>query len=247
VEDLRLAGIPASPVRHPLSAAPAAVVPAEEAERATALGAVLNPAERALAEAHAALRRSAHLLVGVQEVQALLESIEATSPALAREVTRHYSPTVIAEALRRLLAEEVSIRPLRPILEALLAAPPGTPAPALCEACRRSLSRHIAQPLLRGDALEALLLDPAAELVLRDGMSGDRAPPTADRVRGLLASVEQALAGAPRARALLAPADVRRPVRELVAQRFPGLAVLAYEELPPDLQVRPVGRATFQQ
>jgi type III secretion protein V len=46
-------------------------------------------------------------------------------------------------------------------------------------------------------------------------------------------------------RALLAPGDVRRPLRELVAQRFPGLAVLAYEELPPDLEVRPAGCAAF--
>jgi type III secretion protein V len=152
---------------------------------------------------------------------------------------------VIAEVLRRLLEEEVSIRPLRPILEALLAAPSGAPASALCDACRRSLSRHIAQPLLRGRALEALLLDPSAELAFRDAIHGDARPPGPDGVRALLASVESALAAAPRARALLAPGDVRRPLRDLIAQRFPGLAVLAYDELPPDLEVRPVGRAAF--
>jgi type III secretion protein V len=154
---------------------------------------------------------------------------------------------VIAEVLRRLLEEEVSIRPLRPILEALLAAPAGAPAPVLRDACRRSLSRHIAHPLLRGRALEAVLLDPAAELVFRDAIHGDAGPPDPDRVRALLSSVESALVGAPRARALLAPGDVRSPLRDLVAQRFPGLAVLAYEELPPDLEVRPVGRAAFRE
>jgi len=64
-------------------------------------------------------------------------------------------------------------------------------------------------------------------------------------VRSLLASVEAGLAASPRARTLLAPGDVRRPLRDLVAQRFPGLAVLAYDELPPDLEIRPVGRAAF--
>jgi type III secretion protein V len=41
---------------------------------------------------------------------------------------------------------------------------------------------------------------------------------------------------------ILAAADVRRALRGLVAPRFPRVAVLTYEELPPDLPVRPVGR-----
>ncbi len=244
-DDLLLAGIPAGPARHPLSGAPASVVEQGSAERAGALGTVLDPASRALAEAHAALRRTAHLLLGVQEVQALLDALEPSAPALVREVARQVSPVVISEALRRLLEEEVSIRPLRPILEALLSAPAGTPAPALGDACRRSLSRHIAHPLLRGRALEALLLDPAAELAFRDALHGAAGPPGPEQIRSLLASVEAGLAASPRARALLAPADVRRPLRDLVALRFPGLAVLAYDELPPDLEVRPVGCANF--
>ena len=244
-DDLLLAGIPATPARHPLGEAPASVIPIAGAGRAEALGPVLDPGARALAEAHAALRRAAHLLLGVQEVQSLLDAVEPSAPVLVREVARHVSPVVIADTLRRLLEEEVSIRPLRPILEALLAAPAGTPAPALRDACRRSLARHIAHPLVRGRALEALLLDPGAELAFRDALHGDGAPPDPASVRALLASVEVGLAAAPRARALLAPGDVRRPLRELLAQRFPGLAVLAYDELPPDLEVRPVGRAAF--
>jgi type III secretion protein V len=41
---------------------------------------------------------------------------------------------------------------------------------------------------------------------------------------------------------LLASPDVRRALRGLVAPRFPRVSVLAYEELPPELPVRPVGR-----
>ncbi len=44
---------------------------------------------------------------------------------------------------------------------------------------------------------------------------------------------------------LLTTPDVRRPLRNLVAGRFPRLPVLAYEELPPDLPVRPVGRVAL--
>ena len=41
---------------------------------------------------------------------------------------------------------------------------------------------------------------------------------------------------------VLASADVRRALRGLVAPRFPRVAVLAYEDLPPELPIRPVGR-----
>jgi type III secretory pathway component EscV len=38
---------------------------------------------------------------------------------------------------------------------------------------------------------------------------------------------------------LLTCPDVRRAVRDLVAPRFPRLAVLSYQELPADWPVRP--------
>jgi type III secretory pathway component EscV len=39
---------------------------------------------------------------------------------------------------------------------------------------------------------------------------------------------------------------VRRALRQVIAQRFPRLAVLSYEELPPTLPVRPVGKVNLE-
>jgi type III secretion protein V len=44
---------------------------------------------------------------------------------------------------------------------------------------------------------------------------------------------------------LLASPDVRRALRGFVAPRFPRVPVLAYEELPPELAIRPIGRLGF--
>jgi type III secretion protein V len=242
-EELRLAGLPAGPARHPFTGGAASTVPVADRERAAALAEVLDPGRWALAEAHAALRRRAHLLVGVQEAQALLDGLEASAPALVREAARHVPPPVLAETLRRLLEEGVSIRPARSILQAIVSAPAGTPPPALAEACRRALGRHIAHPLVRGTVLEALLLDPATELALREALRGEAGALAPETVRAFLEGLAASLAAAPRTRVLLAPGDVRRPLRDIVSQRFPGLAVLAYEELPDDLPVRPLGRA----
>jgi type III secretion protein V len=244
--EVALAGIPCRPRPHPLTGEEAAAIPAPHAGRATGLAPVLGPAAWSLAEAAAALRRNAHELVGVQEVQSMLESLEPEAPALVREAARQLPPALVAEVLRRLLAEGVSVRPLRTILQSLLADGPQAGAPALAERCRRALSRHIAEAaaLAPGRPIPVLLLDPVAERALRDALVGEAAAISPAEMDALLESVASGLAGAPRPRALLAPVDVRRAVRNLLSGRFPGLYVLAYEELPTDRRVTPVGRAS---
>jgi type III secretion protein V len=243
-DDLALASIVCEVTRGTACPGTASLVSLEDAPRASALGAVLGPLERLEDDVAAALRRCAHLAVGVQEVQSLLDALEGSVPALVREVARLVPSATVAEVLRRLLEEQVSIRPMRTILEAMLEAGGGARgAAALTEAARRALRRHIAHGCAPEGPLEALLLDPAAEVRLREALHGEvlAIPPAA--LRALLESVEAELVASPaRVPVLLAGPDVRRPLRQLVAPRFPGLPVLSWEELPPDLQVRPLGR-----
>jgi type III secretion protein V len=200
---------------------------------------VRGPAERVAAAAGAALRANAHLLVGLQDVQGLLERLEPTQPALVREVSRQLPSALLAEVLRLLLEEGVSIRPLRQILEALLDAAPTTRSPpALAECCRRALRRHIVHHLAPEGALEALLLDPAAEAALR-AEAGALDP---QAIRTLLEMLAAELGARAEAPVVLAAGDVRRTLRQIVAPRFPRVAVLSYDELPATLPVRPVGK-----
>ena len=243
-EELALAGIEAAPARDPGSGALASRVAPPVAARAGLLAPVREPVERLADEVAAALARNAHLSVGVQEVQALLDALEPAAPALVREAARLLPPAALAEVLRRLLEEQVSIRPLRTILQAVLEAG-GAPrgAAALAEACRRALRRHIAHGCAPDGPLEALLLDPEAEARLRDGLAGEVLAVPPALLQALLASVEDTLGAAEgRAPVLLAGPDVRRALRHAVAPRFPALPVLSWDELPPDLQVRPLGR-----
>jgi len=241
-EEVALVGIPWAAEADPVTGERLAVVAAEHAQRAAALAPVLGPLDRVAAGTGAALRRHAHRLVGVQEVQALLDALEREAPALVREVARQIAPPLLAEVLRRLLEEEVSIRPVRTILEAVLEAGGATRgAAALGEACRRALSRHIAHHCASTGPLEALLLDPAAEAAVRDALEGELAALDPEWAGLLLGGLEAALGASPRPAVLLTAAEVRRAVRNLVAPRFPRLAVVSYDELPPELPVRPVG------
>jgi type III secretion protein V len=247
--DLVAVGIEVSADVEPLSGLPVARIASADASRAEVLAPVRGPLERVGAGVAAALRTHAHLLVGVQEAQALLDALEPSHPVLVREVTRLTSTPILAEVLRQLLEEGISIRPLRNILDALLEAGGGGRAPtALAEACRRALRRHIAFDHAGSGTLDVLLLDPAAEAALRDALGGgSNAAVEPGAARALLEDIERELASreAVRPPVLLTSAELRRALRQLVAQRFPRLAVLSYEELPPDQPVRPVGKVAF--
>lgn len=241
-DDLALVGIEATPERDPLSGRVVSVVDARDADRARRLGAVRDPLERVLAEVAWALARHAHQLVGVQEAQALLEGLEPSAPALVREVTRQLPPAALADVLRRLVEEGVSIRPLRTVLEALLEAGSERRPAALAESARRALRRHIGHRCSGGTALAALLLDPRAEEAVREALAGEALaldPRVAAALLDALAEQVRALDEPP---VILASPDVRRALRGLFAPRFPRVAVLSYEELPAELPVRPVGK-----
>jgi type III secretion protein V len=241
-DDLALVGIPARAVTDPVSGRPAAIILAEAAPRAAALGPVQAAPERLRSELAGALRRRAHHLLGVQEVQHLLDGLEPHAPALVREAAK-LPPALLAEVLRRLVEEGVSIRPLRVILEAILQAG-GAPrgAAALAEACRRALRLQLGHAHAGGGPLAVLLLDPEAEQAIREALAGELASLEPRRAVKLLDALAAELGGLPAPPVVLVSPDVRRAVRSLFAPRFPGVPVLAYEELPPELPVRPVGR-----
>jgi type III secretion protein V len=245
-EELSLVGIACRAVVDPLTGRPATVVGAAERTRAEALGPVRDPLQRVLAEVEWALARSAPAFLGIQEAQLLLDGLEPSAPALVREATRQIPPAVLADVLRRLVDEGVSIRPLRTILEAMLEAG-GAPrgAPALAEACRRALRRHIGHRCSADGPVLALLLDPAAERAVREALVGDAVALDPTEAAALLDGIEAALDGLDAVPVLLASPDVRRAIRGLVVGRFPRLRVLSCEELPPETLVRPVGRVAL--
>jgi len=240
--ELALVGIACAPGRDPLTGRAVSLVDARDAERAGRLGPVRGPLDRVLAEVAWALSQAAHQLVGVQEVQLLLDGLEPTAPALVREASRALPPPLLADVLRRLVEEGVSVRPLRTILEALLEAGPQRGPAALAEVARRALRRHIGHRCAGDGPLAALLLDPHAEEVVREGLTGEVLALDPALAAGLLESLAEEIRGHEDPPVLLASPDVRRALRGLLAPRFPRVAVLAYEELPPELAVRPVGR-----
>lgn len=241
-DELALVGIDAVPELDPLTGRAVSRIDARDAARAAGLGTVRSPLDRVLAEVAWALSRAVHQLVGVQEAQVLLDSLEPSAPALVREATRQVPPAVLAEVLRRLVEEGVSVRPLRTILEALLEAGPQRGPAALAEAARRALRRHIGHRCAGDGPLQALLLDPRAEEAVREALAGETLALDPRVAAGLLEALSAEVRGLEAPPVVLASPDIRRALSGLLTPRFPRVPVLSFEELPPELPVRPVGR-----
>ncbi|AKF07843.1 flagellar biosynthesis protein FlhA [Sandaracinus amylolyticus] len=194
-----------------------------------------------------AVRRRAADLVGLQEVQSMLDQLERTHPALVRHVVpKPIALPLLADVLRRLVDEGVSIRPLREILEALATATATDPA-ALADSLRVALRRHLTHAHADGGVLEVLVLDPEIEETLRDGLqrSGALALPPST-ARDVVAVVRRAVSSREgRVPPLLTQPDVRRALRRLLEVELPDVAVLAYTELDPAVTVKTVGRVAL--
>ena len=239
--ELGFLSIEAEPVEDPFTGRPLARVPEPARERLELAGLEPRPPAEVVVEHLASVaRRHAPSLLGLQDVQLLLDGLEARCPALVRPVLEKVPLPVLTDVLRRLLHEGVSVRNLRGVLETLASpAVEGDPA-VLAERCRQALARWISHRHAPSGALFAWLVDPALEETLRT-RTVDGAPALEpERVQALLEAVA-ALVEDGRA-VLLASGDVRRPLRALCEGAFPEVAVLAYAELDPALRVQPLGR-----
>jgi type III secretion protein V len=214
----------------------------------------LLPREAIAAHLLELLRRFGYEFVGVQETQALLEALERTHPALVREVVpKLVSPVLLADVLRRLAEEGISLRNLREILAALADWAPHERDPvALTENVRAALRRQITwKHTGPGGALAVYLLDPMIEQTIREAIhktaTGSYLALEPDLSRDILKAVGRTVAASVNdvaGPALITSADIRRYVRRLVEIEYPRLAVLSYQELAPEAKLHPLGRVS---
>jgi type III secretion protein V len=235
-------GVEAEPTEHPATGALASLVPRADLPALGRAGVPVLDAEALVAVAlEAALRRAAPDLLGLDETQRLLDETARVYPALVREVVpKRIDVAGLADVLRRLVAEGESVRDLRDVLEAIarLREPERDPA-LLVERVRGQLARALTAHHARDRRVEALTLDADAEEAVRDAVRGDTVALEPDLHHALLASLGRALEEHPRA-VVLAPSDLRRHLRRLVAVDHPRVPILAYHELLPDTEIERV-------
>jgi type III secretion protein V len=194
----------------------------------------------------------------VQEAANLLEAAAEQYPALVKEVTRQMPPQKVAEVLRHLLRENVPVRNFRDVLETLAEwGGRERDAGTLAECVRVQLKAYMTERFADADRrIKALMLDGVAEGVIRNALketpSGvmlflppEKVAALRDSLRGEVARLQKS-AGAAVTPVLITSVDVRRHVRTIVEAVVPGLPVISYQELLPDVQLQSLGAVRFQ-
>ena len=191
-----------------------------------------------------ALRRNASLFIGIQETSELLTRAQADLADVVKEVLRALPVQKVTEVLRRLAAEEVSIRNLRDILEALAdASQREKDVQALTEMTRIALRRQTHHRICPGGELRALLLSPELEGLLRQNLhvsGGVTQLAVSPDVARQFALEVQAQIEALRPQALVCAVDLRWHLRKLIENECFDTPVLSFHELLPTLRLTPL-------
>lgn len=194
--------------------------------------------------------RNVQEFFGVQETKNLLDDVERTHPELLKETYRHLPLIRITEIFQRLLAERVSVRNARLVLEAIaLWAPREKDALVLAEHVRASLAKTISQCFLSDTARRVIMVAPESEERIRAGvrqvaagsflqMSPEDSQAFIDAVTDRIDALR--LRRASRA-VLLCAVDIRRFVKKLVERRFPELDVVSFAEVSDCVHLDIVG------
>jgi len=195
------------------------------------------------------LFKHAHELIGHEEVQQLLQVLAKSSPKLAEElVPGIVSLSTLLKILQQLLQEQVPVRDIRTIAEAIANVGPRSQDPAaIAGAVRVALSRAIVQNIVGMEPeLPVITLEPRLEQMLLNSMqkAGQGAedgmflePGMAEKLQRSLieAAQRQEMMGKPVV--LLVAGAIRGMMSRFARMAAPNMSVLAYQEIPDNKQV----------
>ncbi|MCL3883300.1 type III secretion system export apparatus subunit SctV [Marivita sp. GX14005] len=197
------------------------------------------------------LKSHAGEFIGVQETMFLMNQMEKDFAELVREVTRALPVITIADVLQRLVSEEISIRDMRTVLEALVEwGQREKDAILLTEHVRAALGRYITHKFSAGQSvIPAYLLSKPVEDEIRGAIRQTSGASylalSPDTHKQLIGALKRAVGEVERhtmAPVILAPMDIRRFLRKIVEREFPSLAVLSFQELSANVNVQPLER-----
>ena len=236
------------PTKDPAFGLDALWIDPNNAELAKSLGFTVVDAPTAIAtHVNSLVRDNAHELLGQDETQQLLDKVAAKYPKLVSSLVPDLLPlATVAQVLQNLLEEQVPVKDMRNIIDALTLHARDVSNPGeLTSLIRPRLGRQIVQPLLdESGSLNVITLAPDLERLLESSKAasgGDQITlePTLaqNMINNLSVEVENILnSGAPVS--LVVSPTLRPWMAKFTRMRVPDLHVLSYGEIPDDLSIQ---------
>jgi flagellar biosynthesis protein FlhA len=191
-----------------------------------------------------------HELLTRQEVKNLVDNLKARVPALIEEVIpTQIKPGELQKVMQNLLRERIPVRDLETIIETLGDFSQRTKdLDVLTEYVRNALSRTICKQYVdERDKLWVLTLDPALEDLINGhlersdrGVTNTMPPQTSQQIVKQITAKAQELTGVGKTAVILCSPQVRAALRRMIEGPIGHVAVLAFNEVPSDVQVEAV-------
>lgn len=192
------------------------------------------------------LRRYAAHFVGIQETRELLTEMEGDYAELVKEAVRVVPLQKLSDILRRLVEEDVPVRNLRAVLEALVEwAPREGDTTVLTERVRASLGRQICHRYAEMNrVLTAYVLARSTEDLVRGAMKqtgvGLLLALPEDASRSIVTQLRREIdaAGPEASPTVVVSMEIRRVLRNLLIRNDIDIPVLSYQEIAPEFSVQ---------
>jgi flagellar biosynthesis protein FlhA len=202
---------------------------------------VVEPASVIATHLTEIVRRHASEILTRQDVQALIDQVKATHPAVVEELIPNLMTVGgVQKVLKRLLAEQVSIRDMVGILEALAdSAPTVKDLDGLLERCREALGRSLVRPYKdEKGQLSVATIDPRLEQRLIEsvapGQEGQNRlildPAGTQSLITQVSDAIQAVLAVAQHPVLICSQYLRPYFHEFIARFVPQVVVLSYGE-----------------
>ncbi|MBX7122533.1 MAG: flagellar biosynthesis protein FlhA [Opitutaceae bacterium] len=236
------------PTREPVFGLEAVWIDETERKTAELNGyTVVDPSSVMITHVSETLKSVAHLLLGRQDVQTLIDHLKESHPALVTELLPDLvNLGIIQRVLQNLLRENLSILNLPLILECIGDFASVTKNPDdLSELARRRLGLYFVPELeYRPGMLKAATFDPRLEQVLiaRIHRTPSEVGLALDPMLGrhLLTEVNARVAEFTQQNltpVLVVSTELRLALKRFFEPSFPRLVVLAFQELPPSTEI----------
>jgi flagellar biosynthesis protein FlhA len=244
-----IVGVPAV---EPAFGLPAVWISPEMRDRAESLGYTVVDAPSVLAtHLSEVIKRYGADLITRQEVQKLTDMVKEAAPAVVEEMMAALSLGEIQKVLQNLVKEQVPIRDLVSVFEAL--ADYGKVSRSvdfLTERVRESLARLITIRVQDEEgAITVATLSPNWEHKIKAAMDGDlmsgwqfnMEPGEVQKMMGAAARAAEDMSMKGHLPVLLVHPDVRLVMRRILEGSLPSLFVLSYNEISQGAQLKSVG------
>lgn len=197
------------------------------------------------------IRANAADLLGRQETKQLIDHVQETYPILVEELTP--TPLSIGEiqkVLSKLLNEQVSIRNLPIIFEALADYSKYTSdVDVLVEYVRQALARQVTNQYAgESGTLKVLTVSGKVEKVIADSIQQTEQgnylsldPTISQQILESISAEIERVALMNQSPVILSSPAIRMYIRQITERYFPQIPILSYNELEPSVEVQSVG------